>query len=144
MNLRSSLRQIARPSFGLFAGVLACGMGAAGAQTTNGDPPKAQPQYLPVETRLLQDDLVELRVGITGVENAKERVDDLAICAAAQYALIRGYGFARHIRTKIDKVGGIWRADAVYIISPALPRGLQTINAQEAVADCKARDIPTI
>ena len=62
----------------------------------------------------------------------------------AQYALIRGYGFARHVRTNVNEEGGIWTGDAVYTISPALPRGLRTIDAEVTVADCASRDIPTV
>ena len=40
-----------------------------------------------------------------------------------------GYGFARHVRTVTDERAGIRRADAVYTISPALPRGSRTIDA---------------
>ena len=69
---------------------------------------------------------------------------DYATCAAAQYALIRGYGFARHIRTKIDHENGTWQADAVYLISAALPRGLKTIDAQVTVGDCADQGIPTV
>jgi len=71
-------------------------------------------------------------------------VEAYARCAAAQYALIRGFGFARHVRTNVDQAGGIWRGDAVYTISSALPRGLKTIDAEVAVRDCGAQGIPTI
>jgi hypothetical protein len=67
-----------------------------------------------------------------------------ADCAAAQYALIRGYGFARHVRTNLGEEGGNSTADAVYTISPGLPRGFATIDAEVVVADCAARGIPTV
>jgi hypothetical protein len=72
------------------------------------------------------------------------QVADYAACAAAQYALIRGYGFARHVRTAVTQEGSIWRGDAVYTISPALPRGVATIDAEVTVRDCGARGIPTV
>jgi hypothetical protein len=71
-------------------------------------------------------------------------VESYAECAAAQYALIRGYGFARHVRTNVNERGGIWRGDAVYTISPALPRGLRTIDAEVVVERCRERGIPTV
>jgi hypothetical protein len=71
-------------------------------------------------------------------------VTDYAECAAAQYALIRGYGFARNVRTLMDEEGGIWAGDAVYTISSALPRGLRTIDAEVTVAECVRRSIPTV
>jgi hypothetical protein len=71
-------------------------------------------------------------------------VADYAACAAAQYALIRGFGFARHVRTNVDNQGGTWRGDAVYTISAALPEGLRTIDAEVTVRDCGARGIPTV
>ena len=75
-------------------------------------------------------------------------VEDYARCAAAQYALIRGYGFARHLRTTTQRTetneGTLWQADAVYTVSPALPRGSRTIDAEVTVADCTEQGIPTV
>ncbi|SLN58414.1 hypothetical protein [Pseudooctadecabacter jejudonensis] len=100
-------------------------------------------RYDGIETRLLDGDLVNFRVKMANVAD-EEEVADYAACAAAQYALIRGYGFARNVRTIVNEEGGIWTGDAVYTISPALPRGLRTIDAEVTVADCAARDIPTV
>ncbi|MFT5363828.1 MAG: hypothetical protein ACI9VX_001454 [Dinoroseobacter sp.] len=99
--------------------------------------------YEGISTRLLADDLVNFHVEMAGDPTR----DDLALygrCAAAQYALIRGYGFARHVRTTAYKEGGLWRGDAVYTISPALPRGLQALDAEVVVADCAENKIPTV
>jgi hypothetical protein len=74
----------------------------------------------------------------------KADVDAYARCAAAQYALIRGYGFARHVRTNVDQTGGVWRGDAIYTISASLPAGLKTIDAEVTVRDCGAQGIPTV
>jgi hypothetical protein len=101
------------------------------------------PVYKGVETVLLDNDLVNLRVAMTGARDRKD-VDAYARCAAAQYALIRGYGFARHVRTNVTFQGGVWRADAVYTISPTLPRGLRTIDAEVTVRACAAQGIPTV
>jgi len=92
------------------------------------------PSYDGIETRLLDGDLVNFRVAMTGAGTV----------AAAQYTLIRGYGFLRHVRTQAAENGGLWSADAVYTISPALPRGLKTIDAEVAVADCGTAGIPTV
>jgi hypothetical protein len=40
--------------------------------------------------------------------------------------------------------GGVRIADAVYTVSPTLPRGLQTIDAEVRVADCAELGIPTV
>ena len=101
------------------------------------------PQYLGIETILLEGDLVDFRVAMKGARTIDD-VTAYARCAAAQYALIRGYGFARHVRTNVDEQGGTWRADAVYTISAALPKGLRTIDAEVTVEDCSARGIPTV
>ena len=101
------------------------------------------PEYLGIETNLMDGDLVNFNVSMTGARD-KEDVSAYARCAAAQYALIRGYGFARHVRTNVDDKGGIWRADAVYTISAALPRGLRTIDAEVTVRDCGTQGIPTV
>ena len=104
--------------------------------------PEGAPVHDGVETRLLDGDLVNFRVAMRNATH--DDVVAYAECAAAQYALIRGYGFARHVRTNVDKGAGRWTADAVYTISEALPRGLKTIDAEVTVADCQLSGIPTV
>ncbi|MGR3321961.1 MAG: hypothetical protein ACU0DK_08525 [Pseudooceanicola sp.] len=124
---------------------------AACAQTGGSDPAvaaraatmPATPVYEGIETRLLDGDLVNFLVRMRGARDEKA-VAQYAECAAAQYALIRGYGFARHLRTNVSQEGGLWQADAVYTISAALPDGLRTIDAEVVVADCTERKIPTV
>ena len=99
--------------------------------------------YGGVQTVLLEDDLVNLIVSMRGARDQRD-VIAYARCAAAQYALIRDYGFARHVRTNVSNEGGIWRADAVYTVSPALPQGSRTIDAEVLVADCIEQGIPTV
>jgi hypothetical protein len=105
--------------------------------------PQFTPEYRGVETRLLEGDLVQFGVTMAGGRTETD-VADYAECAAAQYALIRGYGFARHLRTNVYEEGGVWAADAVYTISPSLPRGLRTIDAEVVVAECAENGIPTV
>jgi hypothetical protein len=118
-----------------FAALAACG-------TTASDPTGAI-RYDGIETRLLEGDLVNFHVKVANATAAQD-VTDYAECAAAQYALIRGYGFARNVRTLVDEEGGVWAGDAVYTISSALPRGLRTIDAEVTVAECARRSIPTV
>lgn len=101
------------------------------------------PDYKGVDTRLLEGDLVNFHVTMSGARSAND-VHRYAECAAAQYALIRGFGFARHVRTTTDKSEEIWSGDAVYVISAALPEGLKTIDAEVIVADCEDNSIPTV
>ena len=103
----------------------------------------AAPAYLGIETILLDGDLVNFRVAMTGARGTDD-VDAYARCAAAQYSLIRGFGFARHVRTNVAQSGGTWRGDAVYTVSAALPRGVRTIDAEVTVRDCGAQGIPTV
>lgn len=131
-----------RPVLGTGAIVLVLAGCEPGADTRQ----EAQPprfHYLGVETRLLDDDLVNVHVRMRGARG-REDVADYAECAAAQYALIRGYGFARHVRTNVQEEAGLWRADAVYTVSPALPRGVRTIDAEVVVAACAEQGIPTV
>ena len=102
-----------------------------------------KPSYLGIETILLDGDLVNFRVQMKGARNSED-VDAYARCAAAQYALIRGFGFARHVRTNVAQTAGTWRGDAVYTISAALPQGFKTIDAEVTVRDCGDQGIPTI
>ncbi|WP_147124820.1 hypothetical protein [Shimia ponticola] len=101
------------------------------------------PEYRGVQTRLLEDNLVSFIVEMRGARDRSD-VADYADCAAAQYALIRGFGFARHVRTTAYEEAGIWRGDAVYTVSPTLPRGTRTIDAEVKVADCAEQGIPTV
>jgi hypothetical protein len=116
----------------------ACGTGEA--PVAEGD---FTPVYQGIETIRLDENLVAFRIAMTGARDAAD-VEDYGRCAAAQYALIRDAGFARHVRTTTDLRGGVWRGDAVYTISAALPLGLRNIDAEVTVKDCLARGIPTI
>ena len=101
------------------------------------------PDYLGIDTRLLDRDLVKFIVTMRGARTDDD-VADYARCAAAQYALIRGYGFARHVRTLTIEKNGVSRGDAVYTISAALPKGLKTIDAEVVVSDCIENGIPRV
>ena len=101
------------------------------------------PEYLGVETTVLDRELVQLNVAMTKAQS-DEDVRNYADCAVAHYTLARGYGFARHLRTKINKEGGVWAADAVYTISPTQPDGLANIDAQVTLAACRESGIPTV
>ncbi len=127
--------------FGLGVAALTV-LSACATEDSNGALP-FRPEYQGIETRLLAEDLVNFQVRMAGARTDQD-VADYADCAAAQYALIRGYGFARHVRTTVTVEGGIHAADAVYTVSPALPRGLKTIDAEVKVADCGERGIPTV
>lgn len=115
----------------------------SGCAETGTPAPAFAPEYQGIETRLLDGDLVNFHVTMGGARDAED-VNRYAECAAAQYALIRGYGFARHLRTNVTEVGGIWQGDAVYTISAALPRGLMTIDAEVVAANCAENGIPMV
>jgi hypothetical protein len=100
-------------------------------------------RYMGVVTRLMDTDLVNFQVRMTGGDGATG-AEAYARCAAAQYTLIRGYEYAQHVRTKLAKDGGIWTADAVYTISPSFPAGAVALSAPDVVAECRDRGIPTV
>lgn len=126
---------------GVSAMALVAGCQPAAEGPTLDEAPPAS--YDGIETRLLDDDLVNFRARMTGVATRAD-LDAYSRCAAAQYTLIRGYTFARHVRTSITEEGGVWVADAVYTISPELPRGLQTLEASVVAADCAEQGIPSV
>ena len=101
------------------------------------------PDYRGVETQLLANDLVQFNVSMTNAITSRD-VANYAECAAAGYTLIRGWGFARHLRTNVNEEAGVWTADAVYTISPSLPRGLETIDAEVTVESCVENGIPLV
>lgn len=106
-------------------------------------PAAEQVDYMGVKTSLLADDMVQFHVKAKGGATGSVATA-YAECAAAQYTLIRGYGFARHIRTNVNSVAGDWVADAVYLISPAVPRGLKTIDAEVVADNCTVNGIPMV
>lgn len=118
-------------------------LAACGQAAPEGGAIRPELDYRGVETRLLDGDLVNFHVtmGSTADEAA---ILDYAECAAAQYTLIRGYGFARPIRTEVAQAGGVWTADAVYTISPALPDGLRRLDAEVVTAACAEAGIPMV
>ncbi|MEI4194685.1 hypothetical protein [Roseovarius sp. E0-M6] len=123
----------------LLAGLAACDTAGQGGE----DVTRFAPEYDGVQTRLLDSDIVNFHVVMRGARTTGD-VDQYAACAAAQYALIRGYGFARHLRTNVAKEGGVWRGDAVYTISAALPRGIKTLDAEVVAANCAEQGIPMV
>jgi hypothetical protein len=124
-----------------FAGLAACDPQTDG--TVARDEVVFEPDYRGVDTRLLDGDLVNFHVTMEGART-EDDVHRYAECAAAQYTLIRGFGFVRHVRTTTASNQGLWTADAVYTISPALPEGLKTLDAEVIVANCEDNRIPTV
>ena len=106
-------------------------------------PARADFNYLGIETRLLDDDIVNFQVSMQGAKSIAD-VAEYAEYAAAQYTLIRGFGFARHVRTTVEENEGLWFGDAYYTISAALPRGKRQIDAEVVVAACNENGIPTV
>ncbi|MGB0959680.1 MAG: hypothetical protein ACPGVK_05455 [Halocynthiibacter sp.] len=128
--------------FGLGSAAVAV-LSACQMQTPEVSQTATSPVYHGIETRLLDGDLVRF---ILHMEGTKDRQDmlDYAECAASQYALIRGYGFARHVRTSVTEKAGQWSGDSVYTVSADLPKGIQTIDAETIVANCEETGIPTV
>lgn len=118
-------------------------LSACTAQDVARDDILFEPEYQGIETRLLDDDLVAFDLAMTGARDAFDlrRYGD---CAVAQYALIRGYGYARHLRTSTDQSGELWTADAIYTISKERPLGLEIIVAEDEVIACGEEEIPTV
>ncbi|MEM8980198.1 MAG: hypothetical protein AAGD04_11990 [Pseudomonadota bacterium] len=130
------------------SGLLALGLPvisclALSACVVENDAPIDRARYAPIETRPLDNNLVQFTAKIRG-QQPQDRVIAFAECGAAQYALIRGYGFARHVRTTVYFEASHSVADAIYTISPSLPRGVKTIDAEVVVDACREQGIPTV
>ena len=103
--------------------------------------PQTASAFRVVDTLRIDEGLVNVLVETSG-PLAEEQLDAYAGCVAAKYALERGFGFARHIRTNRSETGGTWRADAVYSITPTLPKGSRTMDAEVTVQNCTELGIP--
>jgi len=125
-----------------FAVLIGCSQPVEGAAEAS-EAEAFAPHYHGIRTAMLDGDLVNFHVAMSRARDGTD-VEDYARCAAAQYALIRGHGFARHLRTTLERSGQKWTGDAIYTISAALPRGIATIDAEVTVRDCAARAVPTI
>lgn len=118
---------------------------ALGACAPAGEVPEERgqaPVYQGISTILLDKDLVSLTVAMTGAKDGSD-VEAYGRCAAAQYALDQGFGFARQVRTIVKKDGQTWYGDAVYLLSATRPEGLRTIVTADAVAECEVLGIPS-
>jgi hypothetical protein len=118
---------------------------ALGACAPAGEVPEergSQAVYQGVSTILLDTDLVSFSVSMTGAKDRAD-VETYGRCAAAQYALDQGFGFARQVRTIVTKKGQTWYGDAVYLISASLPEGLRTIDAEVVANECAELGIPS-
>lgn len=102
-----------------------------------------EPEYLGAEADVLDGDLIQVDAAMRGARTVAD-LETYVECAISQYTLDRDYGFARHLRTKIKERGGVLSADAVYTISPSLPRGLATIDVEVMVENCAENGIPTV
>jgi hypothetical protein len=118
----------------------ALGACTPGAEVAEG---RGEPVYEGVSTLLLDDGLISFNVAMRGATDRTD-VETYGRCAAAQYALDKGYGFARQVRTIVKKEGRVWYGDAVYVFSTTLPEGLRTIDAEVTVSDCVELGIPTV
>jgi len=116
---------------GLLAGLSACASTPAGKVYGGADPVG------------MGEDLYGFLVTMRGAADSTE-VEDYVTCVVAGYTLEKNAGFARKVRVSVTQEGGVWSADAVYSISPALPRGIATIDAEVMAADCGERGIPTV
>lgn len=127
-------------------GVIAGASAALSACAATGHAPKPDatrvPIYLGAEPVGLGDDLYGFAIRMRSPRAAAD-IDAYVTCMVAGYALQKDAGFARKVRTNVKEEGGVWIADAVYSISPELPKGQQTIDAEVTVADCKEQGIPT-
>jgi len=101
------------------------------------------PIYIGAEAEALDAELVRITAEMLGAREAAD-VLDYASCAIAGYADARGHGFARHLRTTVEETGGVWRADAVYTMSPAIPAGARTIDVEAQMSACEETGIPKL
>lgn len=82
-------------------------------------------------------------VGFTVRASTEQGARDYARCAGSRLALARGFRYARPVRVSLTRAVLMWRAEAVYTLSPELPPGVDVVDAEITVLACEAQDIPT-
>ncbi len=102
------------------------------------------PAYGRTDVISLADDLVGVLAEVEGAGATREAAADYARCVVAGHAVGKGLGFARHVRTSVTEAAGVFTADALYSVTPAVPPGLARIDAEVTVADCAERGVPTV
>jgi hypothetical protein len=115
----------------------ACGNGPGASQA-------GRAAYKGVTVTSLDAALFGFHAEMQGRGAGEAAVAAYARCGAAGYARSHDFGFVRHVRTKVSEKGGVWTADAVYTISPGLPGGIASIDAEVAAEDCAEQGIPTV
>ena len=105
--------------------------------------PSGAREYLNVDSRLMKPELINM---VVTMRNPRTPTDVLAYveCAAAQYTLIRGFGFAGRIQVNVTEDKGIWAGNAIYTLSNAHPGGRYIIDAEVTVENCAAHNIPMV
>ena len=99
--------------------------------------------YRGIETMQIADDLMNSRVELTNALSLSDD-EDYARHEAEGYTLIRGWGFARHIRSGVEQDKNIWTADAYYTISGGIPREIKTIDVEAVALAFAEHGIPTV
>lgn len=123
-------------SFGLLVACMSAEQEASRGQTL-------EPEYVKVDTRLMKPELVNMVVTMRN-PRSPDHVMAYVQCAAAQYTLIRGFGFAGRVQANVSEDKGIWSGNAIYTLSNAHPGGRNSIDAEVTVEDCTAHNIPLV
>lgn len=106
--------------------------------------PLAPPEYLGAEVITLDEGMVNIQARLRGGAGRKA-VTDYADCAVSQFAREKGYGFARQVRTLVSEdEKDVWRADAVYLLSRALPEGRLILDSEAVLASCDTNAIAKV
>ena len=105
------------------------------SNSASSDAPAGAPVSKGILTSFLQTEFVQFKVRPANSTDLQS-VRDYARCAATQYTLIRGFGFARHVRATVDRSADTRISGSVYTISVDMPGGFKTIDAQAVAADC--------
>lgn len=79
--------------------------------------------------------------------NLREGVDETtafayATCTLAAWSSRTDTPYARHIRTMSDKRRGVVAVNSIFVMSETLPLGLQVMEREQTLQDCKANGIP--
>ena len=100
-------------------------------------------EYMSTKAELIGDGLVKISASVKNVQS-DHFFTQFATCAAALYALLCGFSFARLVTDSVSRDDDIRTATSVYSITARLPPGVRKLDAEVVAVNCAENGIPMV